>query len=148
MPKFIAGVPPDDFTAEGQLWGNPVYDWEENKNQNFDKKFGDIISFFGKVKKEFDKIISNAQNKCKILGNQYKKRNESFFQIKTKVKESIEKLTYEAEKIKISIPFESVEDMPGYYWFNKRNFQIISEKTLKKSINNYIKKGINNDNRN
>ena len=76
---------------------------EENKNQNFDKKFGDIISFFGKVKKEFDKIISNAQNKCKILGNQYKKRNESFFQIKAKVKESIEKLTYEAEKIKIDI---------------------------------------------
>ena len=27
-PRFVAGVPPDYFTTEGQLWGNPVYDWE------------------------------------------------------------------------------------------------------------------------
>jgi 4-alpha-glucanotransferase len=27
-PRFVAGVPPDYFSPEGQLWGNPVYDWE------------------------------------------------------------------------------------------------------------------------
>ena len=38
------------------------------------------------------------------------------------------------DKIKIIIPFEPVEDKPGYYWFNKRKYQIISEKVLKKTI--------------
>ena len=27
-PRFVAGVPPDYFTAQGQLWGNPVYNWD------------------------------------------------------------------------------------------------------------------------
>ena len=27
-PREVAGVPPDAFTADGQLWGNPLYDWD------------------------------------------------------------------------------------------------------------------------
>jgi 4-alpha-glucanotransferase len=28
LPRYVAGVPPDYFSETGQLWGNPVYDWE------------------------------------------------------------------------------------------------------------------------
>ncbi|MEA5572800.1 4-alpha-glucanotransferase [Calothrix sp. UHCC 0171] len=32
---LMAGVPPDYFSATGQLWGNPVYNWEALQKQNF-----------------------------------------------------------------------------------------------------------------
>ena len=35
QPKRIAGVPPDDFSEEGQLWGNPLYDWEKMKEEGY-----------------------------------------------------------------------------------------------------------------
>jgi 4-alpha-glucanotransferase len=34
-PRFVGGVPPDYFSETGQLWGNPVYDWEQLKTQGF-----------------------------------------------------------------------------------------------------------------
>ena len=30
-PEVVAGCPPDAFTEDGQLWGNPIYDWEKMK---------------------------------------------------------------------------------------------------------------------
>ncbi|HEY9659652.1 MAG TPA: 4-alpha-glucanotransferase, partial [Allocoleopsis sp.] len=34
-PAFMAGVPPDYFSATGQLWGNPVYDWDKHEQTGF-----------------------------------------------------------------------------------------------------------------
>src|SRR5487761_977195 len=34
-PAAVAGVPPDYFSATGQLWGNPLYDWQAMRHDNF-----------------------------------------------------------------------------------------------------------------
>jgi len=35
-PVKVGGVPPDYFSETGQLWGNPLYDWEKLKQRNYD----------------------------------------------------------------------------------------------------------------
>src|SRR5262245_1597374 len=34
-PTVVAGVPPDYFSATGQLWGNPLYDWQDHREADF-----------------------------------------------------------------------------------------------------------------
>lgn len=33
--RVVGGVPPDAFSATGQLWGNPVYEWDEHARDHF-----------------------------------------------------------------------------------------------------------------
>jgi 4-alpha-glucanotransferase len=35
QPRFVAGVPPDYFSAQGQLWGNPVYNWDALRSTGY-----------------------------------------------------------------------------------------------------------------
>lgn len=35
IPKAVAGCPPDAFSATGQLWGNPLYDWEYHRKTEY-----------------------------------------------------------------------------------------------------------------
>lgn len=35
IPKSVAGVPPDYFSEDGQLWGNPLYDWDALKEDGY-----------------------------------------------------------------------------------------------------------------
>ncbi|CAN5419312.1 4-alpha-glucanotransferase [soil metagenome] len=35
QPTVVAGVPPDYFSATGQLWGNPLYDWDKHRASDY-----------------------------------------------------------------------------------------------------------------
>lgn len=47
-PVDVAGCPPDDFSPTGQLWGNPLYNWEYHKKNNY-KWWIDRIAFASEI---------------------------------------------------------------------------------------------------
>ncbi|HEY1292530.1 MAG TPA: 4-alpha-glucanotransferase [Chloroflexota bacterium] len=52
LPRVVAGVPPDYFSATGQLWGNPLYDWEAMARE----KYGWWIARFRHLLEEVDVV--------------------------------------------------------------------------------------------
>jgi 4-alpha-glucanotransferase len=48
-PRFVAGVPPDYFSADGQLWGNPVYNWDALRSTGYRWWIDRIRSLLGYV---------------------------------------------------------------------------------------------------
>ena len=50
--RKVAGVPPDGFSADGQLWGNPLYDWPAHRESGYDW----WIRRIGKCTKLYDVI--------------------------------------------------------------------------------------------
>lgn len=66
-PFGVAGCPPDAFTDDGQLWGNPVYDWDKMKLDGYswwNKRISDCFSLFDILRidhfRGFDRYYSVA----------------------------------------------------------------------------------------
>jgi 4-alpha-glucanotransferase len=52
-PTVVSGCPPDDFNANGQLWGHPHYDWAAHRRTKFDwwvKRFQSMLHRFDAVR--------------------------------------------------------------------------------------------------
>lgn len=53
IPIKVAGCPPDPFAITGQLWGNPLYEWEYHKNTGYDwwvKRIGYCFDLYDVVR--------------------------------------------------------------------------------------------------
>jgi 4-alpha-glucanotransferase len=48
-PTAVAGVPPDYFSATGQLWGNPLYDWQANRRSGYAWWINRVRAMLGQV---------------------------------------------------------------------------------------------------
>jgi 4-alpha-glucanotransferase len=48
-PRFVAGVPPDYFSAHGQLWGNPVYNWDAHRSTGYQWCIERLAALLGHV---------------------------------------------------------------------------------------------------
>lgn len=53
LPRMVAGVPPDYFSETGQLWGNPIYDYERMKKDDYSfwvKRIDEAFKLFDVVR--------------------------------------------------------------------------------------------------
>ena len=48
-PRFVSGVPPDYFSSQGQLWGNPVYNWKSLRESGFNWSISRLRSLLAHV---------------------------------------------------------------------------------------------------
>ena len=78
LPKEVAGVPPDGFTADGQLWGNPLYNWERMQADGFGwwisrikgaARLYDVIRIGRKAFEVEYKTFCDKKDKCRVSGD-------------------------------------------------------------------------------
>lgn len=53
VPIAVSGVPPDYFSEDGQLWGNPLYNWEEMEQQGYSwwlKRIGNASKLYDVIR--------------------------------------------------------------------------------------------------
>lgn len=80
LPKAVAGCPPDGFAADGQLWGNPLYDWDYHKKTGFEwwiKRLAHCFRFYDVVRidhfRGFDEYYSIPYGDKTAAGGHWEK---------------------------------------------------------------------------
>src|SRR5690606_31341554 len=85
--EFVAGVPPDYFSATGQLWGNPLFIWEEMEKDDFEwwrKRISQMLELVDIIRidhfRGFDKFWKiPGDAKTAETGEWVKAQGEKFF---------------------------------------------------------------------
>ncbi|MCU0533736.1 MAG: 4-alpha-glucanotransferase [Hydrococcus sp. Prado102] len=117
---LMAGVPPDYFSATGQLWGNPVYNWEKHQRTNFAwwiRRVEAILEYVDIVRidhfRGFEAFWAVPQGEeTAIDGEWIEAPGEAFF---TLLKQKLGKLPIIAEDLGVITPeVEALRDKFGF----------------------------------
>jgi len=117
---YIAGVPPDYFSATGQLWGNPVYNWEKLQETGFAwwiERFRATLNYADLVRIDHFRGFEAywrvpASETTAINGEWIKAPGEAFFE---KLRESLGHLPVLAEDLGLITP--EVEELRDRFDF-------------------------------
>lgn len=125
-PALMAGVPPDYFSATGQLWGNPVYDWEHLQQNGFKwwlQRFEALLDYVDLIRLDhfrgfeafwavpLDKSIPPEEQTAEA-GEWVKAPGEEFFE---RLKEKLGRLPILAEDLGVITP--EVEELRDRFEF-------------------------------
>ena len=116
----MAGVPPDYFSATGQLWGNPVYNWEELQKQDFRwwvQRFEAMLDYVDIIRidhfRGFEAYWSVPQGEeTAINGKWVEAPGDAFFEV---IRQKLGKLPVLAEDLGVITP--EVEALRDKYEF-------------------------------
>lgn len=136
---LIAGVPPDYFSETGQLWGNPLYNWEELEATNYSwwvERFRQMFGLFDAIRVDhfrgFDEYWEvSASEKTAINGKWVKGPGTKLF---TEIKEKLGELPIIAEDLGVMTP--GVEDLRDS--FNFPGMKILQFAFDSDATNNYL----------
>ncbi len=96
LPTAVAGCPPDGFSADGQLWGNPLYDWEHHRRSGFEwwtERLAHCFRLYDTVRidhfRGFDEYYSIPYGAADARGGSWQKvyGSELFNAVRTKLGE-------------------------------------------------------------
>jgi len=116
----MAGVPPDYFSATGQLWGNPVYNWEELQKQDFKwwvQRFEAMLDYVDIIRidhfRGFEAYWSVAQGEETAMNGKWVEApGDAFFEV---IRQKLGKLPVLAEDLGVITP--EVEALRDKYEF-------------------------------
>jgi len=117
---LMAGVPPDYFSETGQLWGNPVYDWEALKKTNFAwwvKRIKGMLEYVDIMRidhfRGFEAFWAVPEGEKTALNGEWKKApGDEFFEI---LKAELGTLPIVAEDLGVITPeVEALRDKYGF----------------------------------
>ena len=122
QPTQVGGVPPDYFSETGQLWGNPVFDWERVAERDFDWWLARIhfnLRMFDQVRVDHFRGLESfwsipAEEETAIVGEWLPAKGHELFR---KLKEQLGTLNIIAEDLGLITPeVEKLRDdfgLPG-----------------------------------
>jgi 4-alpha-glucanotransferase len=120
QPELMAGVPPDYFSETGQLWGNPVYDWEYLEKTGFKwwiDRFQTMLDYVDWIRidhfRGFESFWAVPEGEeTAINGTWMPTPGEAFFE---KLEQTLGKLPVLAEDLGIITPeVEALRDKFGF----------------------------------
>ncbi|MBW4644127.1 MAG: 4-alpha-glucanotransferase [Goleter apudmare HA4340-LM2] len=105
----MAGVPPDYFSATGQLWGNPVYNWEALQKQDFKwwvQRFESMLDYVDIIRidhfRGFEAYWSVPQGEENAINGEWiEAPGDAFFEV---IKQKLGKLPVLAEDLGVITP--------------------------------------------